>query len=347
MPKEPFRFLERNAWFDIEIPDWRTIEITKKYHPELYELQQKLASEGLKDPWLRNYAHMVDRRVIFYPNKWEYIKKFFGVPTWKYAISLTAFLVIADKFIWPKNSADPTSEVGWIGLKRMSVRVLRFLLNPSRRSRPSWLGQGQIAGMALYRKYERFDPAFAEEVNEISAERALKPLERRSFLRNYAPYQPPSNTVDMILQAFYDVYQLKRRRNIPDTSLFDHVLNLNSDGTTNSNLKFQFLSKLAKLFRHKVPNSQLVHTTTLRDVVEFYQTPVDTRHPLKALGDLSNLPPNLHVEQEYTIFHPDTDRMFKGISATPGVPRIFEDTRMRRQFPDYLPSLVDMEDDLN
>lgn len=43
--------------------------------------------------------------------------------------------------------------------------------------------------------------------------------------------------------------------------------------------------------------------TTLKDVVQFYKTPIDTRTPLDKMRTME-LPENLHVQFEYHRFHP-------------------------------------------
>lgn len=49
----------------IKIPDYRIYEVTKEKTPELYAYKEKLAREGLKDPWIRNYAFRFDHKYRF------------------------------------------------------------------------------------------------------------------------------------------------------------------------------------------------------------------------------------------------------------------------------------------
>lgn len=52
------------------------------------------------------------------------------------------------------------------------------------------------------------------------------------------------------------------------------------------------------------------------DVIQFYQTPVDTTLPLDAIAKM-DLPENLHIQHEYKRFISEEDTMFKGQTAFP------------------------------
>lgn len=47
------------------------------------------------------------------------------------------------------------------------------------------------------------------------------------------------------------------------------------------------------------------------------------------------LPPNLHIEQKYTRFHPDTDTMFNGKTAFPGHSTIVTGIKYRKKYPGF------------
>lgn len=51
-------------------------------------------------------------------------------------------------------------------------------------------------------------------------------------------------------------------------------------------------------------------------MIEFYETPINTFFPLDEM-QTRPLPPNLHIQNNYVRFHPDTDTMFNGVSAFP------------------------------
>lgn len=70
------------------------------------------------------------------------------------------------------------------------------------------------------------------------------------------------------------------------------------------------------------------------DVVDFYETPINTYLPLDELAT-RELPPNLHIEHKYTRFHPETDTMFKGKSAYPESSTIVTGITYRKKYPGY------------
>lgn len=70
------------------------------------------------------------------------------------------------------------------------------------------------------------------------------------------------------------------------------------------------------------------------DVVDFYETPINTYLPLDELKT-RELPPNLHIEHKYTRFHPETDTMFNGKSAFPESSTIVTGITYRKKYPGY------------
>lgn len=71
------------------------------------------------------------------------------------------------------------------------------------------------------------------------------------------------------------------------------------------------------------------------DVIEFYKTPVNTYLPLDEL-QTRELPPNLHIENKYTRFHPETDTMFGGKTAFPGSSTIVTGLKYRKKYPGFV-----------
>ena len=113
------------------------------------------------------------------------------------------------------------------------------------------------------------------------------------------PYEPPAD-VNEKLSLIYQNILGPRAANV----------NLNED----RQLKFNLLQKCFQEFKHSVPNSVLHTIETIQDVTYFYSTRVKTTTPYDDLKN-ADLPPNLHVQQDYVRFHPDTDTMFNGITA--------------------------------
>lgn len=70
------------------------------------------------------------------------------------------------------------------------------------------------------------------------------------------------------------------------------------------------------------------------DVIEFYKTPISTILPLDELLT-RELPPNLHIEQKYHRFHPDTDTMFGGKTAYPGHSSLVTGITTRKKYAGF------------
>lgn len=71
------------------------------------------------------------------------------------------------------------------------------------------------------------------------------------------------------------------------------------------------------------------------DVVKFYETAIKTFLPLDELRTME-LPPNLHIEHNYTRFHPDTDTMFGGKSAFPEQSCIVTGITSRKKYSGFV-----------
>lgn len=70
------------------------------------------------------------------------------------------------------------------------------------------------------------------------------------------------------------------------------------------------------------------------DVIAFYETPVNTFLPLDELATRP-LPPNLHIEHNYTRFNPETDTMFGGNTAFPESSTIVTGIKYRKKYPGF------------
>lgn len=68
--------------------------------------------------------------------------------------------------------------------------------------------------------------------------------------------------------------------------------------------------------------------------MDFYETPINTFLPLDELTT-RELPPNLHIEHNYTRFNPSTDSMFGGKTAFPGSSTIVTGIKYRKKYPGF------------
>ncbi|XP_032684016.1 uncharacterized protein LOC116850164 [Odontomachus brunneus] len=99
-------------------------------------------------------------------------------------------------------------------------------------------------------------------------------------------------------------------------------------------LRFKLLVACEEEFEHNVPNSLLYTIENIGDLRQFYLTPVDCTTPYEALGRIQ-LPKNLHVQQEYHRFHPDTDTMFNGKTAFPQSSTIVTGLKYKKKYPGH------------
>ncbi|EAA11140.2 AGAP005486-PA [Anopheles gambiae str. PEST] len=130
-------------------------------------------------------------------------------------------------------------------------------------------------------------------------ESVAQSLSARGYLRAIKPYTPPENVAKQVLK-------LAKENGLTDAR----------KPFGGMEKKFAFLSACGKALGHWVPNSMLHEVQTVEDATIFYQTPIDTRLPLDAIRSVE-LPENLHIQQDYVRFHPETDTMFGGKSAFP------------------------------
>ncbi|RWS31693.1 39S ribosomal protein L50-like protein [Leptotrombidium deliense] len=148
----------------------------------------------------------------------------------------------------------------------------------------------------------------------------------KGFCRECKPYEPPSDYEQSIKQIAEQVLNRLLPQNWLDTPIKDYVN------------KFQLLVRCEKVFNHELPNSELHRIETLRDVCEYYSTPVRGINSYDALNrNQQNLPENLHVIPEPISFDPN---YFGGLDAYPNSPIIETGLRAKKKYPDLKVGVV-------
>ncbi|XP_059958039.1 large ribosomal subunit protein mL50 [Mesoplodon densirostris] len=124
-------------------------------------------------------------------------------------------------------------------------------------------------------------PVVAETVEEVKKEPILvcPPLRSRTYI-------PPEDLQGRLESHVKEVFDSSLPNNWQDISLED------------VHLKFSFLARLADDLGHAVPNSRLHQMCRVRDVLDFYNVPVQDRSKFDELI-ASNLPPNLKITWGY------------------------------------------------
>ncbi|XP_012233197.1 large ribosomal subunit protein mL50 [Linepithema humile] len=150
-------------------------------------------------------------------------------------------------------------------------------------------------------------------------ESARESLAARGFLRSQKPYEPPEDVSERIEQICEN--QIISAHN--DAKLEDPVL------------RFKLFVACEEEFKHSIPNSLLHTVETIEDLKRFYTTSVDTATPYEALRKL-DLPKNLHIQQDYHRFHPDTDTMFDGKTAFPKSSTLVTGLKYKKKYPGHM-----------
>lgn len=130
-----------------------------------------------------------------------------------------------------------------------------------------------------FRKEKR--PVVAETVEEVKKEPILvcPPLRSRTYI-------PPEDLQNRLESCVKEIFGSSS--NWQDISLED------------GHLKFSFLARLADDLGHTVPNSRLYQMCRVRDVLDFYNVPVQDRCKFDELT-ANNLPPNLKITWGYWV----------------------------------------------
>ncbi|XP_062938168.1 large ribosomal subunit protein mL50 [Cynocephalus volans] len=130
-----------------------------------------------------------------------------------------------------------------------------------------------------FRKKE--EPVVAETVEEVRNESVLVCPPLRS-----QKYMPPEDLQSRLESRVKEVFGSSLPSNWQDISLED------------GHLKFSLLACLADDLGHAVPNSRLHQMYRVRDVLDFYNVPVQDRSKFDEFA-ASNLPPNLKITWSY------------------------------------------------
>ncbi|XP_029159078.1 39S ribosomal protein L50, mitochondrial [Nylanderia fulva] len=143
-------------------------------------------------------------------------------------------------------------------------------------------------------------------------------LAARGFLRPQNAYEPSEDVIEKI-DKICETQAISMQS---DTKLEDLVL------------RFKLFVACEEEFKHSIPNSLLHTIETIEDLKQFYTTPVDVKTPYEALSRIE-LPKNLHIQQEYHRFHPDTDTLFNGLTAFPKSSTLVTGLKYRKKYPGH------------
>lgn len=146
------------------------------------------------------------------------------------------------------------------------------------------------------------------------------------FCRESKPYDPPKDKEERLRKCFVeslpsgDKNKHEMQESWLDYQLSDHLF------------KFKFLTLCEARFDHLIPSSDLHHIKRIRDVLEYYSTPVRGVMSYNALiRQQDDLPSNLHIIPDENKWKPDERGIF-AYDAFPGHPDPKGGIRKRQKF---------------
>jgi large subunit ribosomal protein L50 len=86
--------------------------------------------------------------------------------------------------------------------------------------------------------------------------------------------------------------------------------------------------------KQDIPNFELNQMNTVGDVVKYFNVEVKDTSVLEDLTKL-DLPKNLHMNLEYIRFHPETDKIYSGVTAFPGRATKVTSIKYKRKYKGY------------
>lgn len=141
-------------------------------------------------------------------------------------------------------------------------------------------------------------------------------LSSRGHARQRQAYSPPQDVEEKILGICKSVGLQKE------------------DSLSDRELKFRFISACIATFNHHLPSSYLNDMDTVQDVIEYFSTEVLGVNPYDNLVSKTNeLPPNLAIIAEPHRFNKESDPMFGGHTALPGVVSRVPGLRAAKKYP--------------
>lgn len=164
------------------------------------------------------------------------------------------------------------------------------------------------------------DPKEAKETATSRLKRFQQSLKDRGDARERKPYKPPANLTEQIVSIYRDAISREDEVSpsmVKDLTSYQDIMNI--DLNRSKSFKFNLITKCISSFGHDVPSSYLNDMETIGDVVEYFSTEVRGINPFESLISKDELPPNLSILPEPDRFNKESDTMFKGLSAMPGI----------------------------
>lgn len=209
----------------------------------------------------------------------------------------------------------------------------RFNINefrPSKKEKKPWqivIPKDKDNRFNSYKWHEAYesDPVEAKETAQSRLARFQDSIRNRGAARESKPYDPPENVESRILALFRTSFLSQsdetndRSSTLSSSASDDEILNM--DLNTSRSFKFSLITQCIAEFDHDMPSSYLNDLNSIRDLVEYFSTPVRGVNPYNAMlkQGQSSLPENLSLISDAHRFDVETDQYFDGYNALPGI----------------------------
>ncbi|CAD6192003.1 unnamed protein product [Caenorhabditis auriculariae] len=155
-------------------------------------------------------------------------------------------------------------------------------------------------------------------------------IRARGFLKHRHNYTPSLDVQEKVENAAKSILSAAKIKT-------EDVLEYKFEDGKNE-VKFELLTKLGRLFNHWPGNAKLLHFETVKDVVDFYSTPVQNITSYSQMARSENKPKNVHILEQAVRFNPeDTEMYHGGVTAFPGTGGEVFSLRQKRLLRQFRP----------
>lgn len=176
---------------------------------------------------------------------------------------------------------------------------------------------------------QRSDPEEAKKEATKRIQQLKDSLLARGNPRETKPYNPPEGIEERVLSLF-------KSSQIMDEGMQKESNDdmLNTSLHNRKQLKFNLIARCIEEFNHHMPSPYLNEMNCVRDVVDYFSTPVRGLNPYSAmLRQETSLPTNLSLLSEPERYNKDSDTYFGGFNALPGIISRVPGVRAGKKYP--------------
>lgn len=216
----------------------------------------------------------------------------------------------------------------------------RFNINEFRKSKFQLKPWQKVVPKEKESKYNSYhwnesyksDPVEAKSTSKQRFDRFVQSVRDRGSARESTPYNAPE--YEVVQERILSLYKSSLLESQDDTSDQTDEQLMDMDLNQSRAIKLSLILKCIEEFNHDMPSSCLNDIEKLSDLVEYYSTSVRGFDPYSALIKKDDiLPPNLTLLPEPIRFNLETDELFKGYNALPGIVSQVPGLRGKKRYP--------------